>query len=72
LAQLRFFGYLADITGTRKKEVRLEEPVLLRELLPPDFPQENIIILIDEKPGRLESLITNESQVVMMPVLSGG
>jgi len=72
LAQLKFFGYLADIAGTRTKEVRLEKPVLLRELLPSAFPRENIVILIDEKPGHLESTVTNESKVVMMPVLSGG
>ena len=72
MAQLRFFGYLADIAGTRTKEIRLEKPVPLKDLLPAAFPRENIVILIDEKPGRPESVITNDSNVVMMPVLSGG
>ncbi len=72
LARLRFFGYLADLAGTREKEIRLEKPVPLSELLPPAFPWENIIILVDEKPGGPESLIANESHVLLMPVLSGG
>jgi hypothetical protein len=72
LAQLRFFGYLADLIGTRTKEVPLENSVPLGGLLPSSFPRENIVILIDEKPGGMESMITNESSVVLMPVLSGG
>ena len=72
LAELKFFGYLADIVGARAKEVSLEKPVALREILPSPFPETNIIILINQKAGRLESLIRNEDLVTIMPVLSGG
>jgi len=72
LAEIRFFGYLADIVGARAKEVKLEKPVALREILPPSFPEKNIIILINQKAGRLDSLIQNQDQVALMPVLSGG
>ena len=72
LAELKFFGYLADIVGTRAKEVSLEKPVALREILPSPFPETNIIILINQKAGRLDSVIRNEDLVIIMPVLSGG
>ena len=72
LAELKFFGYLADIVGARAKEVSLEKPVALREILPSPFPETNIIILINQKAGRLDSLIRNEDLVTIMPVLSGG
>ena len=72
LAELKFFGYLADIVGARAKEVSLEKPVALREILPSPFPETNIIILINQKAGRLDSLIRNEDSVTIMPVLSGG
>jgi len=72
LAELKFFGYLVDIVGTRAKEVSLEKPVALREILPSPFPETNIIILINQKAGRLDSLIRNEDLVTIMPVLSGG
>ena len=72
MAELKFFGYLADIAGARAKEVNLETPVPLRKILPPSFPEKNIIILINEKAGHLDSLIQNEDRVVLMPVLSGG
>jgi molybdopterin converting factor small subunit len=72
LAKLKFFGYLADIAGTRAKEMNLERPVVLREVLPPSFPEKNIIILINQKAGDLDSLIRNEDHVALMPILSGG
>lgn len=72
MAELKFFGYLADIVGTRAKEVNLEKPTSLREVLPSTFPEINIIILINEKAGSLDSSIKNEDSVVLMPILSGG
>ena len=72
MVELKFFGYLADIAGARTKKMDLEKPVALREVLPPSFPEKNIIILINQKAGHLDSLIKNEDHVSLMPVLSGG
>ena len=72
MAELKFFGYLADIVGARAIEVSLEKPVALREILLPSFPEANIIILINQKVGHLDSLIRNEDRVALMPILSGG
>lgn len=72
MAELKFFGYLADIVGARAKEVTLEKPLALKEILPSPFPETNIIILINQKVGNLESMIRNEDSVVLMPILSGG
>ena len=72
MAELKFFGYLADIVGARAQEMSLERPVALREILPPSFPEANIIILINQKVGHLDSLIRNEDRVALMPILSGG
>jgi molybdopterin converting factor small subunit len=72
LAELKFFGYLADIVGVRVKEMTLEKPVALRKILPAFFPETNITVLINQKPGHLDSLIRNEDRVALMPILSGG
>jgi molybdopterin converting factor small subunit len=72
LAELKFFGYLADIAGARVKEMSLEKPVALREILPASFPETNVIILINQEVGHLDSLIRNEDRVALMPILSGG
>ncbi len=72
MAELRFFGYLSDLVGTRIEALSLDHPMPLRELVPPNFPGENIIILINQKVGNLDSEITDQDSVVLMPVLSGG
>ena len=72
MADLKFFSYLSDLIGHRKIELSLEKPTPLREMLPSSFPETNIIILINEKAGSLDSLIKNEDSVVLMPILSGG
>ncbi len=72
MAELKFFGYLADIVGAREKEMSLDKPVALREILPSPFPKENIIVLINQKAASLDSLIKDDDSVVLMPILSGG
>ena len=72
MAELKFLGYLAEVVGGREKNLVLEKPKPLRELLPSSFPEKNIIVLIDNEAGDLDSLIGNESSVVIMPILSGG
>jgi len=72
LASLKFLGYLAEIAGTREKNLVLDKPIPLRRILPPSFPEENVIILIDKRAGNLDSVIENESSVIIMPMLSGG
>jgi len=72
LAEFRFLGYLTDIVGARAKNVKLEKPVPLREMVPSTLPETNVIILINQKVGHLDSLIRNEDTVTIMPILSGG
>jgi len=69
---MKFLGYLTDLVGTRKKEVFIESPKPLREILPPSFPEKNLIVLIDGKPGDLDTLISPDQTVILMPILSGG
>jgi molybdopterin converting factor small subunit len=72
LAELKFLGYLAEIAGAREKILVLDKPILLRKVLPSSFPEKNVIILIDKRVGNLDSVIENESSVILMPMLSGG
>ena len=72
MAELKFFGYLADFAGTRAKEVMVERPTRLREMVPSGFPESNIVILVNEKAGTLDTVIANEDSVAFMPILSGG
>jgi molybdopterin converting factor small subunit len=72
LAELKFLGYLSKVVGTREEDLVLDKPTPLRKILPSSFPEKDIIVLIDNKVGDLDSLIENENSVILMPVLSGG
>jgi molybdopterin converting factor small subunit len=72
LAELKFLGYLSKVVGTREEKLVLDKPTPLRKVLPPSFPEKDIIVLIDNKVGDLDSLIRNENSVILMPILSGG
>jgi len=49
MAELKFLGYLADKAGKRSQEVLLKKPQRLRDLLPSPFPEQDIIILVNQK-----------------------
>ena len=53
-------------------DTQARQSVILRELVPSTFPEANIIILINQKVGSLDSEIKDQDTVVLMPVLSGG
>ena len=72
MTELKFLGYLAEIVGARTKHLVLQKPTPLRSVLPPSFPEKNIIILIDKKVGHFDSFIENGNSVIIMPVVSGG
>ena len=72
MAELRFVGFLAERMGRETCEVSLEKPTRLRDILPNLPPNGEIIILIDQKPGHLDSMIRNDNRVVLMPTISGG
>jgi molybdopterin converting factor small subunit len=72
MAELKFLGYLADKAGKRNQEVLLKSPQRLRDLLPSPFPEQDIVILINQKVGNLDSMIQDEDRVVLMPMISGG
>ena len=72
MADLKFFGFLAERMGRRTLKVSLEKPTRLRDILPNPPPKGEFIILIDEKPGHWDSLIENQNRVVLMPIISGG
>ena len=72
MAEFKFLGYLAEIVGDRVKNLFLDKPTPLRKFLPSSFPERDIIILIDNKVGNLDSLIENKNSVVIMPMISGG
>lgn len=61
------------MAGFYQKEISLETPTILRELVNfPNVPDEMIIVLINEKGGKMDSLISNRDEVKILPMVGGG
>ena len=73
MASIKLVGYLKKIGGFEYKEVDLSEPTQLRELVTfSNFPENRLVILINEKGGKMNSLIQNTDEVKILPVVGGG
>jgi hypothetical protein len=72
MAELKFLGFLAEKMGGRRCEVFLKKPTRLRSILPCPLPEVEIIVLIGEKPGHMDSMIENNDSVALMLPISGG
>jgi molybdopterin converting factor small subunit len=72
MAEFRFLGYIADISGKKRVSITLENPRKLRDILEIEFPEDRCIVLINQRVGNFDSLIRNRDKVVIMPMISGG
>lgn len=73
MASIKLVGYLRKIGGFDVKQIRLTQPTPLNDLIVfPNFPNERLVILINEKGGKLHSLINDTDEVKILPVVGGG
>ena len=72
MATLKFVGFIAELLKTNEMYVELENPVKLSSLLPETLQEDRTIVLINQDGASLDSFVTNEDKVLILPVISGG
>lgn len=84
LVVVKAFGYIADIIGWDKKNVELESPTMLLELLEKILEQKKLTIiteLIERRQAKimingmeasLISMVHQEDEIALIPLPSGG
>jgi len=75
MTEVRLLGYIAELLGYRRKQLQLEEPTELGDILkfPENVDPERIIILVNGKPATLKHAVEDgDYVVVVMPVIGGG
>ena len=72
--KIRLIGYLSQKLGYRERMLELKKGKKLKDVLelPKDVDPTNLIILINGKPGNLETEIKDDDHVVVMPMTGGG
>jgi len=76
VAKIKLIGWIADLAKFKEKEIKIEFPIKVKELLNikeiDEIDEERIIVLINGKPATLETKVKNNDNVVVMPVIGGG
>ena len=71
--KMKFLGWIAALAGRREIEVKVGKPVRLKELLPFSLQgKDNIIVIVNNKPGSAETIVEDDDYVALMPIISGG
>lgn len=71
--KLKLFGSIADFAGFKEKEIKLERPTKIRDIIYIDqISEDRIIIQVNYKPATFDTVVKNDDYVTIMPVISGG
>ncbi len=73
MVKIRLISYLSSIAGYREKIVQVDGPTKVRELISfPTLPEDRIIILVNERGAKLDSLVKDDDEIKVLPVVGGG
>ncbi len=72
MVTIRLVSYLEKMAGFREKEIKIEEPTRVRDLIAFDLPDERLMVVVDDIGGDLDTVVDNESRVVISPIFGGG
>ena len=73
MVKIRLISYLSSIAGYREKQIELREPTKIRELISfPTLPEDRIIILVNERGAKLDTLVMDDDEIKVLPVVGGG
>ncbi len=66
-------SYLKDVVGFDEKSFIIDEPTKIRDLVSiSKIPDERVIVLINERGGKLDNKVFADDKVVLLPVVGGG
>jgi len=73
MIRIKAIGYIAEVIGARELTIESDRLVKIRELISlPKKLESRLIVLINGKPGTLDSLVKSGDRVTLMPTISGG
>jgi sulfur carrier protein ThiS len=73
MVTIRLVGYLKQMAGFRQRDFQITKPTTVRDLVSfKNYPDERIIVLINEIGATLDSELKESDFVKILPVASGG
>lgn len=73
MVKFQILGSATEEIGDRELEVNAEKPTSIRELLGnPSLNEDRYIVVVNGKASDLDTEVTGDCKVVIMPKISGG
>ncbi|MCD6457500.1 MAG: MoaD/ThiS family protein [Thermoproteales archaeon] len=73
MVRIKYIGYLADLVGKRKKEIQVKSPVKIKNILKlKNVDMEELVVLVNGRAGNLDTIVSGDDEISILPVISGG
>ena len=73
MVTIRIISYLKEIAGYEEKSFKIDISTQIRELVSfPNIPDNRLVVLVNEKGARMDSYVTDDDRVVILPMVGGG
>lgn len=74
MVKLKLLGFISELIGIKEKEIKLNSPIKLKNIikLPKNIDLNRLIILVNGKAASPDTLVYDEDEVLLMPIVGGG
>ena len=76
MVRIKALGVMRDLLGFKEKEVTIDEPCSIREIIDVEklnvIEPERIIVLVNHQYANFDTIVRNEDYIAIMPVIGGG
>ncbi|OYT30034.1 MAG: molybdopterin synthase sulfur carrier subunit [Thermofilum sp. ex4484_82] len=73
MVRIKYIGYLADLVGKRKEEIQVKLPVKIKNILKlKNVDMEELVVLVNGRAGNLDTIVSGDDEISILPVISGG
>jgi len=73
MVRIKYIGYLADLVGKRNEEIQVKSPVKIKNILKlKNVDMEELVVLVNGRAGNLDTIVSGDDEISILPVISGG
>ncbi|MGQ4834366.1 MAG: MoaD/ThiS family protein [Candidatus Asgardarchaeia archaeon] len=74
MVKIKILGYPAEAAGFKEKELRIYQKVKIRDLVKfhKKVSEERIIVLVNHNPATLDTEVSDDDFILILPVVGGG
>ncbi|MFX0097114.1 MAG: MoaD/ThiS family protein [Candidatus Hodarchaeota archaeon] len=72
MVKIKLLGYVASLAKFKKKEIRINKRVKVKDLLGVKISEDRVIVLVNGISSSLETDVDDGDEIVILPIIGGG